>query len=58
MKDIKVKLELIRPAKGKGGDRYEGYIKGEEKPLVIYLPQHISRTANVTKPSITLTIGD
>jgi len=41
--DIKVKFQLTRPARSKGGDRYEGNLVGKERPMVIYIPQEISR---------------
>jgi hypothetical protein len=34
---------LTRPARGIGGDRYETHIEGEDRPMVIYIPQPISR---------------
>ena len=39
----KLTLKLTRPAKSRGGDRYEETMEGEDKPLVIYLPQSITR---------------
>lgn len=51
-----VRLVLTRMAKGSGGDRYEGYFEGKEKPLVIYVPQEISRAGDgVSKSAITVT---
>ena len=41
---MKLTLNLTRPAKSRGGDRYESKLPGEDKPLVIYLPQSISRS--------------
>ncbi len=40
---IKLTLKLTRPAKSRGGDRYEAMLEEEDKPLVIYLPQSITR---------------
>ena len=40
---MKVVLNLTRPAKSKGGDRYEVTLVEGENPLVIYLPQSITR---------------
>ena len=40
---IKITLKLTRIAESRGGDRYEAPLKGVDKPLVIYLPQHLSR---------------
>ena len=49
----KILFKLARPAKKAGGDRYESvlltaerpnFAVGESKPLVIYVPQSISRT--------------
>ncbi len=39
----KLKFALTRPAKTNGGDRYEADVKGEPKPLAIYLPQTWTR---------------
>jgi hypothetical protein len=41
---MRLTLKLTRPAKSKGGDRYESSQLFDGKPLVIYLPQEISRT--------------
>ena len=43
----KLTLKLTRPAKSRGGDRYEVTMEGEEKPLVIYLPQSITRRGSI-----------
>lgn len=40
---MKIKFHLTRPARKAGGDRYEAELEGEQKPMVIYLPQKISR---------------
>ena len=34
---------LTRPARKQGGDRYEANLIGQKEPMVIYIPQHISR---------------
>ena len=39
-------FKLTRPARKLGGDRYEADVDGEAKPMVIYVPQSISRSAN------------
>ena len=36
-------FKLTRPARSKGGDRYEAELKDENRPWVIYIPQIISR---------------
>jgi len=43
-------LEIKRPAKSKGGDRYESLEMLDGKPLVIYLPQEVSRVQNKVVP--------
>ena len=43
---LRLDFELTRPAKRGGGDRYEVKVKGLEKPMVIYVPQLISRDAD------------
>ena len=53
---MKVTLKLIKPAKRKGGDRYEVDISGEISPLSIYFPQTISRVDGEPKKEITITI--
>jgi len=49
-------LKLTRPAKAKGGDRYEVIIENEENPLVIYLPQSITRVGNTPHPEFNMII--
>ena len=44
---IELIFKLVRPAKSKGGDRYEAALEAEDKPFVIYLPQSISRVNDV-----------
>ena len=41
----KLHFKLTRPARSKGGDRYEADLKGEDKPIVFYFPQKISRAS-------------
>jgi len=41
-------LELTRAARSQGGDRYECQLTENAKPMVIYLPQSISRTETGT----------
>ena len=42
---IQVELLLVREARKKGGDRYEGILpKGSE--LTLYIPQEVSRNDN------------
>lgn len=40
---IKLSFKMTRKAKGRGGDRYEAPIEGEDRPVVVYLPQAITR---------------
>jgi hypothetical protein len=49
-------FKLTRPAKKAGGDRYETLIEGEAKPMVIYVPQKISRPEGAPSQSLTVTI--
>ena len=45
MEKVTVLVQLTRPAKKSGGDRYEGMThKGED--FVVYFPQSISRQEN------------
>ena len=43
-------FKLTRVAKSGGGDRYETNFGEEPKPMVIYLPQSISRISAPTSP--------
>ncbi len=47
---MKITLKLVRPAKSKGGDRYEAEVEGEDKPFVVYFPQSISRFTSTGNP--------
>ena len=38
-----IEFTLKRVARSRGGDRYEAFIEGEDRPMVIYVPQYISR---------------
>ena len=38
-----INFKLEREAKKQGGDRYTGNVDGEERPMVVYIPQTISR---------------
>jgi len=49
-------FKLTRPAKKAGGDRYEAAVEGEVNPMVIYIPQTISRTSGQAKLSVEVTI--
>ena len=55
---MKLKFELVMPARKSGGDKYEAKIEGEDRPFVIYFPQVISRSGTLPKPWITLDIED
>lgn len=54
MNIIKTTLNLTRPAKSKGGDRYEATLIEGENPLVIYLPQSITRPNGVSLNKISM----
>ena len=56
MPRTELKLKLTRPAKSKGGDRYETTIEGEAKPMSIYLPQSITRPDGEPVESIEMTL--
>jgi hypothetical protein len=43
----KITVVLTKPAKSRGGDRYEGVVDNEK--FVIYIPQSISRTGGVAQ---------
>ena len=43
MSETKLNFKLVRPAKSSGGDRYEYLTKGNDKWMVVYIPQSISR---------------
>ena len=59
MKSI-ITLNLVRPAKSNGGDRYESteVFPGETRPLTVYIPQAFSRKVDTQAPakSITMTL--
>uniref|UniRef100_A0A6M3KAD7 Uncharacterized protein n=1 Tax=viral metagenome TaxID=1070528 RepID=A0A6M3KAD7_9ZZZZ len=47
-------FKLTRPAKSKGGDRYEATVQGDI--MSIYLPQSISRVGGQPAQSVNITI--
>lgn len=51
---MKIVFKLTRSAKSQGGDRYEATVKGLDKPMVIYIPQFMSRKQD--KPLAEITI--
>jgi hypothetical protein len=51
---MKIVFKLTRAAKSQGGDRYEAVIQGLDKPMVIYIPQFMSRKD--TKPRAEITV--
>ena len=51
----KILVSLERQARKKGGDRYEGTVPGEVRPLVLYIPQYISRAKDGT-PFLTIQV--
>ena len=56
--ETKLTFLLTRPAKSKGGDRYEHGTKGNEDFIAIYLPQSITRKGGDIKKRFTITISD
>lgn len=50
-------MKLVRPASKSGGDRYECDLPGEDRPLVIYWPQSVSRTGGIPYPYISVNIS-
>ena len=57
MSILKEVLNLVRPAKSKGGDRYEVTLVEGENPLAIYLPQSITRLNGVPLNKITMELS-
>ncbi len=53
---IELLFKLVRPARKKGGDRYEADLKGESKPFVVYFPQTICRVNDVPVYEIAMTL--
>lgn len=53
---MKLEMKLTRPAKSRGGDRYECQLVGEDRPLVIYFPQFISRPKGVPVGKVTMNL--
>jgi len=51
----KVTLTLKRPARKKGGDRYETVLPNGER-WIVYFPQSISRPEGTPKKMITISI--
>lgn len=49
-----MKFNLVRPAKAKGGDRYEHGKEGDADWMVIYVPQSLSREGGQPKKSFTV----
>jgi hypothetical protein len=50
-----LKFKLTRPARKQGGDRYEAEV-GEVHPMVIYVPQKISRKEGVPAAELLIRI--
>ncbi len=53
-------VELVKPARKGGGDRYESPGEEVKSPLIIYIPQRISRPKKGGAPLkiINITFGD
>lgn len=54
---MEIVLSLKKEARAKGGDRYEAIIENEQNPLVIYLPQTITRKNNRACKEISININ-
>ena len=52
---IELKFKLTRPARKQGGDRYEAEV-GEVHPMIIYVPQKISRKEGVSAAELLIRI--
>jgi hypothetical protein len=54
---MKAVFTLTRPARGRGGDRYEAIIdKNSARPTAIYLPQCVTRPDDEPLGLLTITI--
>ena len=53
-KVMKVEFELVKPARGSGGDRYVAEVDGEE--WTVYFKQSISRPDGDIRETITIEI--
>ena len=51
-------VKIVRPAKASGGDRYEHGVLKDDDHMVIYIPQHISRSQGGPFPLLHITIAD
>ena len=52
MSETQLEFKLVKPAKSKGGDKYQCTTKED---FMIYLPQEISRKNGKTRDSVTIT---
>ena len=57
MSETKLNFKLVRPAKSSGGDRYEHLTKGNDKWMVVYIPQSISRKGGSPVKELNITIS-
>ena len=55
---MKITFHLIKAARKSGGDRYEADVEGEERPVVFYFPQSISRAGGTIRRTIELEIKE
>lgn len=53
---MELTFNLTRPAKSRGGDRYEATVEGEFKPLVVYFPQSMTRNGGDICPGFKVTV--
>ena len=48
---------LTKQARKTGGDRYECTLSGAERPMVVYVPQSISREGIIVHKRLNIRIG-
>lgn len=53
---MKLTFQLTSVARKAGGDRYEADVEGEDRPMVIYVPQVISRKSGRAVMEIDVTL--
>lgn len=52
-----LKFILKKEARSKGGDRYECQPNAEERPIVLYFPQYISRPKGAAEPVLEVIVS-
>ena len=53
---MKLRFQLTRAAPYKGGDRYECFFNKEDQPIIIYIPQQLSRKNDTIAEFVDVTI--